>query len=229
MFQHPGEIDLDWFYDNPPFWEKCFMFICYNILPCFFKFYTNNILAVYTAFLIGSNQGQQLFIKRLIRKSVSRQSTEYKTLLNHLQQLKYCKTQFDSVMSIFPMLVMSYMFVGITCYVLLMRSLSRQDFMESLFSDGIGFGVNFASIIILVFVVEYYNMKTRSYAAMATTYLTNIDVSESNYKFALINELDQMANFEYTIWSMTKLNRAFILSFSSSLITFAVMIVQLTT
>ncbi|KAI1304990.1 hypothetical protein HDE_01622 [Halotydeus destructor] len=193
----------------------------------FYMYFSNNITAVYAAFLFGVNNGEQLFFARIQGPNKPRIGPDYKTFLIQLHKLVLCKTEFDSVMSILPMLALSYIFTGTAGYVLYMRSKAFSEYGDSFLGEVFLCLVNLAAILILVFMIEHYNCKTRSSVRIAKFYLATQDSCEHNYKFLLINELDQLAKFEYTLWSMAKLNKQSILTFSSSLITFTVLFSQL--
>ncbi|KAI1304994.1 hypothetical protein HDE_01626 [Halotydeus destructor] len=201
--------------------------VCYGFLMPFYICYGMTILAIYAAFLTGLHSGEQLFFSRLFRSISSRKDTKYQMLLIWLQRLTDCKKQFDSVMSIFPMCILANSFLGAAGYILIMRSMSGPQLWAFITEEVLDYVANIASGIALVILIEYFNSKSRAIADLAISYLTAVDSSESNYKFALISELERMSNFEYTLWSMTKLNRAFVLGFASSLITFTVMLVQI--
>ncbi|KAI1304995.1 hypothetical protein HDE_01627 [Halotydeus destructor] len=125
------------------------------------------------------------------------------------------------------MLALSYLFAGAAGHVLMLRKMSSQELIDFILDDGVFYMINAISILVLIFVIEHYKKKTRNNATIAKLHLSSRDASESHYKFALIHELEQMSHFEYTVWSLAKLNKEFILGFSSSLLTFTVMLVQL--
>ncbi|KAI1304991.1 hypothetical protein HDE_01623 [Halotydeus destructor] len=192
----------------------------------FYLYFSNNITAIYAAFLFGANKAEQLFFARVQDLRKTHTTSEYKTFITQLHELVSRKTEFDSVMSILPMLVLSYIFTSASGYFLYMKE-SYSKLGDYFAGDALVCSVNLAAIIILVFMVDHYNCKTRANVLDAKFYLATVDPTDYSYKFTLINELDHLAKFEYTLWSMAKLNREFILSYLSSLITFTVLFYQL--
>ncbi|KAI1304988.1 hypothetical protein HDE_01628 [Halotydeus destructor] len=221
--------DVYSYFEAPPLWEKSLIFVLYGFyLPvCGLSIVTT--VAIYVAFIYSFHKGEHLFLSELNGLKQVQSTWKYRQLWAEVQKLNSCRTEFDSVMSVFPMFTLAYLFMGTAGNFVTLRDMSYIEKIEFFLDDGILYTANVASILVLVVVIEYYKMKTQKHVAMTKLTLTLVDTGESMYKFALIKEIEALSAFEYTIWSMCKLNREFILGYSSSLLTFTVMLVQLAT
>ena len=140
-------------------------------------------------------------------------------------EIESAVNEFDRTFSMFPFIWFVILFYKSCFHLILLKS---QSFMIDIpmAINYVWFVVEYLATMSILFTIDRVNKQTqRSFESYRKRFIRSKMSGSASRE--LNNDIEKQLNLKLTAWSMFELNKSFILSFISSLITFSVLFMQL--
>lgn len=147
------------------------------------------------------------------------------------RQVKSLRYEFDVIFSLLPFLWSVYMFAYCTslAFRLQFGAYGAKTSIKLTIIAFLLLSIRCLPILTVIFINRYYNLLlTNSVSAFTTRLITSCqDKAARSDRESLIKELENNIDLELTAWKLFSFDRSFILGFLSSIVSFAVLFLQL--
>lgn len=207
-----------------------FTFIAFYI-PIICRAWLSPIMLIYSFFVYSIYLTEKSFLEDFNNELVSNSKSLnlLSVALSRKLRLNELKSQAESVLNIFPFLWCAYLFKSTSAYIMQQAqsvSTSTADMILSLilFSDYI---VPMCFLFGLLLFIENRSDKIKDMSTSTLRRLVKTYHPDIESKTHLIQQFEHNAHLPLTGWSMFDLNKRFMLSFVSSVLSFSVLILQI--
>lgn len=171
------------------------------------------LIAFYIMFRAKKNLLEKINVHFIRRKSLTSVIYEITDTINNIHN------QFESTMSIFPFLTISYLFFAVSQVFYYSKNISGGVEVEVISWLIINISTKMLSALTLLLIIDYFNSKLQNIAHEACIEI-RVDY---NHRLDLINLTKQCTDKSVTGWRMFNLDLPLILSFLSSNVTFTIL------